>query len=108
MRGSEKKPKASFWYELYSLWAFWIHEGEAVLTASFMSFKSWVPGEIWRWEEKVEERRRRGKEWERGDEEEGWEGGKERERKKGMRSRGKERRESRRRAEEGGGRGTGG
>ena len=50
--------------------AFWIHEGEAVLTASFMSFKSWVPGEIWRWEERVEERRRRGKEWERGDEEE--------------------------------------
>ena len=32
-----------------------------MLTASVMSFKSWVPGEIWRWEERVEERRRRGK-----------------------------------------------
>ena len=26
-----------------------------MLTASVMSFKSWVPGEIWRWEERVEE-----------------------------------------------------
>ena len=92
MRGlEEKKSKASFWYELYSLWAFWIDEGEAALTALFMNFKSWAPGEVWRWEERVEERGSRGKEWERGDEEEGVERGKGKERKKGMRSRGKER-----------------
>ena len=77
MRGSEeKKSKASFWYELYSLWAFWIDEGEVVLTALFMNFKSWAPGEVWRWEERVEERGRRGNESERGDEEEGVERGK--------------------------------